>query len=100
MYHQEKIYIEEDPEPFSPSSLLATAETVFKEKHGVWDPMLKLTVTYLIVNSVVSYPPPTTKGKGSSGEDLSYLLSKFICLQIFKTTNREKGKGEGGGRKG
>ncbi len=41
----------------------------------------------LIVNSVVSYPPPTTKGKGRSGEDLSY------CLLISITTNRKGREG-------
>jgi hypothetical protein len=44
--------------------LLYSPEAVFKEKHGVRDPMLELTITkevnslYLTVNSVVSYPSP------------------------------------------
>jgi hypothetical protein len=28
--------------------LIWYAEAVFKEKHGVWDPMPELTITYLI----------------------------------------------------
>ena len=35
---------------------------------------------YLIVNFKVSYPPPFTKGKGWSGEDLSYCLSTFASV--------------------
>ncbi len=55
--------------------------------------------TYFIVNSVVSYPPPTTRVKGWSGEDLSYWYI-CICLLISITTNRkrestEKGEGRG-----
>jgi hypothetical protein len=34
------------------------SETVFKEKLGVWDPAgVVYNSPYLIVNSVVSYPP-------------------------------------------
>jgi hypothetical protein len=38
---------------------------------------------YLIVNSVVSYPTPTTKRRGWSGENLSYLLSTFVSVCYF-----------------
>jgi hypothetical protein len=36
------------------------AEAVFKEKHGVWDPTLELTIIspYLIVDSEVQRPNP------------------------------------------
>jgi hypothetical protein len=56
--------------------------------------------TYLIVNSLVSYPPPLQREKGRSGEDLSYWLSTFVTayLLISKTgiyvnTSTEKGEG-------
>ncbi len=57
------------------------SETLFKEKHGVCDPMSELTSSYLIVNSVV-------------------LLVEHICvcLLISKTTNRKRDHGEGGGK--
>jgi hypothetical protein len=44
--------------------------------------------TYLRVISVSQLAIPTTKGKGWSGEDLSYWLSTFVCVckvQISKT---------------
>jgi hypothetical protein len=44
--------------------------SVFKEKHGVWDPMPKLTITH-IVNSVVSYPPPLQRERGGEGQQSS-----------------------------
>jgi hypothetical protein len=75
-------------------------ETVFKEKYGVWDPTgVDYNSPYLIVNSVVKLSTPTSKGKGWSGEDLSYWYI-CICLLISITTNRkrestEKGKGWG-----
>ncbi len=47
-----------------------STEAVFRKQHGVWDPMLELTITHLshtVVNSVVSYPPPLQyKGKAVS----------------------------------
>jgi hypothetical protein len=72
-----------------------------QRKTWCMDSMLVLTknAPYLIVNSVLSYPTPTTKGKGWSGEDLSYWLSTFVpCLLMSKTrffvnTNTEKGEG-------
>ncbi len=56
---------------------------------------------YLIVNSVVSYLPPTTMGKGWSGEHLSYWLTIFVsfCLipkpvfYVNTSTEKEEGKG-------
>jgi hypothetical protein len=43
----------------------AIPKAVFKEKHGVWDPMPELTTSfYLVVNSVVSYPPPLQRERG------------------------------------
>jgi hypothetical protein len=41
-------------------------EAVFKEKHGVWDPMLELTITspYLIVDSEVQRPNPKSQTGG------------------------------------
>jgi hypothetical protein len=42
--------------------------------------------SYLIVNSVVNYPPPLYKGKGWSKEDLSYWFAHIcICLLISNT---------------
>ncbi len=56
--------------------------------------------TYLIVNSLVSYPPPLQREKGRSGEYLSYWLGTFVsaCLLISKAdfyvnTCTEKGEG-------
>ncbi len=41
-------------------------EAVFKETHGVWDPMQELTITHLISQSTpLSAIPP--KGKGGGG---------------------------------
>jgi hypothetical protein len=60
------------------------AETVFKEKHGVWDPM-----------QVVSYPPPLKRERGGVGK-----IVEHICLLISKTIKRkneitEMGEGRG-----
>jgi hypothetical protein len=38
-------------------------ETVFKEKHGVWDPMPEPTITHLISMST-SFNTPALQGKG------------------------------------
>jgi hypothetical protein len=54
---------------------------------------------YLIVNSVV-LSTPTKKGKGWSGEDLSYWLSTFVTVCQFPKpffVNRSTAKGEGTG---
>jgi hypothetical protein len=57
---------------------------------------------YLIVNSVVSYPPPPppTKGKEWSREDLSYWLSTFVFSANFQNNKYEKGVGGREGGKG
>jgi hypothetical protein len=49
------------PKIFSPT----LSEAVFKEKHGVWDPMPQLTIIY---NSVVRYPPPLQRERGEVGK--------------------------------
>ncbi len=55
-------------------------EAVFKEKRGVWDPMLELTITspYLIVDFEVQLSPYLKKGKGLEGEGPSYWLGTFV----------------------
>ncbi len=69
-------------------------ETVFKEKHGVWDPMLEMTITHLTVShgqfrSQLS--TRTTKGKGVEwGRSLLLIEHVCICLLISKTTHRKK----------
>jgi hypothetical protein len=40
-------------------------EAVFKEKHGVCDPMPELTLTF---NSIASYPPPLQRERGGVGK--------------------------------
>ncbi len=54
--------------------------------------MLELTITspYLIVNSVINY----LKGKGWSGDDLSYWLSTFVFVCYFPNNKLEKGSTE------
>jgi hypothetical protein len=61
-------------------------ETLFKEKHGVWDPMPELTIgnsPYLIVNSVVSYPSPLQRERGGVGK--ISLIS--LVLHLFLSAN-------------
>jgi hypothetical protein len=45
-------------------------EAVFKEKRGVWDPILELTITssYLIIDSEVSFPPQLKREKGGTAK--------------------------------
>jgi hypothetical protein len=56
---------------------------------------------YLMVNSIVSYPPSLQREKGWSGEDLSYLLSTYVSVFEFskpvfdRNTSTEKGEGRG-----
>ncbi len=52
-------------------------ETVFKEKHGVWDlmPVLTITLSHSQLRSQLS--TPTTKGKGWSGDWLSTFASAY-----------------------
>ncbi len=47
---------------FTYSQLEYCTELEFKEKHGVWDPLLELTITspYLIVDSEALRSTPTT----------------------------------------
>ncbi len=79
-----------------------SAETVFKENHGVWDSIPQLTITnspYLIVISVVSYSiHPHYEGKGVERErSLPLVEHIFICLLISKITkNRSRKRGDGG----
>jgi hypothetical protein len=60
--------------------------------------MLELTITspYLTVNSVINYP----KGKGWSGDDLSYWLSTFVFVCYFPKQQIGKGKVLRWGREG
>ncbi len=51
-------------------------ETVFKEKHGEWDPLYHIS-RYLNVNSVVRYPPPLQREKGGMGKISPIWLSTF-----------------------
>ncbi len=46
--------------PFSP--VASTKVAVFKEKHGVWNPLPELNITRLIV--IVSHPPPLQRERG------------------------------------
>jgi hypothetical protein len=64
-----------------------STEAVFKENHGVWYPMLELTITspYLIVNSVVGYLPPLQKKGVEWGRSLVLVEHICICLRISKT---------------
>ncbi len=68
-------------------------ETVFKEKHGVWDPMPKFTITHLLtVNSVVVNPPPLQRERGGMG--------KISPIDLYlsansKTLNRKRERGRG-----
>ncbi len=49
---------------------------------------------YLIVNSVVSYPPPCYKRKGVEwGKSL--LLVYHICNRFYVNTSTEMGEGKG-----
>jgi hypothetical protein len=48
----------------NPAKSCPSPETVFKEKHGVWDPMPELSIT---VNSIVSYPHPIQRKRGGVG---------------------------------
>ncbi len=77
------------------TKIYAFTETVFKEKHGVWDPTPELTTTHIAdykLRSQLSIP--TAKGNGGVGK-----ISP-IGIGISKTTNRtreitEKGQGRG-----
>jgi hypothetical protein len=81
------------PQIFSPT----LSEAVFKEKHGVWDPMPQLTIIY---NSVVRYPPPLQRERGGV-EKISligwahlYLSANFQNPILCKHKYREvEGKG-------
>ncbi len=44
------------------------SEAVFEEKHGVWEHMPELTITYLTVNSAFSYPPPLQRESSRVGK--------------------------------
>jgi hypothetical protein len=56
-------------------------EAVFKEKHGVWDPMPELTIIHLILWSTPqSVIHPHYKGKGVKGDCICMLISKTGIL--------------------
>jgi len=81
---------------------LKSSETVFKEKHDVWDPTyagVDFNSPYLIVNSIASYPPPLYKGEEVQWERYLLLVVHICnCMLIFKTATRKRestGKGEG-----
>jgi hypothetical protein len=61
----------------SPRLLGYSTEAVFKEKRGVWDSMLELTI-YLIVAPEVQLSTPTAKGKRRGGEGLFYWLGTSL----------------------
>ncbi len=84
------------------SQMLPMYRDCIQRKHGVWDPMLELTITHLISSQLCSQlSTPTTKRKGWSGEDLSYWYKHVcICLLISKAVFLCKHKYREGGGKG
>ncbi len=77
------------------TSVKTYTEAVFKEKYGVCDPMLELTIVILSHSQLCSrLSSPTTKGKGWSGEDLSYWLSTFVSKTGFLCNHKYR-EGEG-----
>ncbi len=80
------------------SANLQRLESVFKEKHGVWDPMSKLTLTH-ILNSVVSYPPPIQRERGGEGKSSPIGWAHLYLSANFQDNRKETGQyGEGGGK--
>ncbi len=82
--------------------LTSSLETVFKEKHGVWDPMPELTVKLTLSQSQLrSYSAihPHYKEKGvERGRSLLLVELICVCLLVYKTTNRKIERGEGMGK--
>jgi hypothetical protein len=75
-------------------------EAVFKEKHGIWDPMLELTITLpsLIVDSEVSFPPQLQRERGGVGKVSPVGWAHLYPSANNGTTNRKREstrKGEG-----
>jgi hypothetical protein len=75
-------------------------EAVFKEKRGVWDPMLELALTspYLIVDSGVNFPPELQRERGGVGKVSPIGWAHLYLSANYGTTNRKREstrKGEG-----
>jgi len=76
-----------------------SSEAVFK-KTWLLDPMLELTITspHLVVDSEVSFPPQTTKGKGRDGNVSPISWAHLYLSANNGTANRKRErtrKGEG-----
>ncbi len=71
-------------------------EAVFKEKQGVWDHILELTIAlpYVIVVFGVSFPPHLQRESDWLGNVSLYWLGIF-----YLNNQKEKGEYEGGGGK-
>jgi hypothetical protein len=67
-------------------------EAVFKEKHGVWDPLLELTITslYLIVDSGVNFPLQLQREKGGVGKVSPIGWAHLYLSANNGTTNRKR----------
>ncbi len=71
-------------------------ETVFKEKNIVYETLCRSCLSLTLSHSQHSQlSTPTTRGKGWSGEDLSYWLSKFVSVCWFPKQFIGKGGGMG-----
>jgi hypothetical protein len=68
----------------------------WKKNMGCMGPYAGFDYNSPIVNSVVSYPPPLQRERGAEwGRSLLSFEHIYICLQISKTTNMNKGEGRG-----
>jgi hypothetical protein len=72
-------------------------EAVFKEKRGVRDPLLELTITstYLIDDAEVSSPPQTQREKGGVGK-----VSPIGWAHYYLSANNGQPIGKGRVRRG
>ncbi len=72
-------------------SWVSSPEAVFREKRGVWDHILELTLCHRRLRSQLSIT--TTNGKGLAGKRLSYWLNIFLSEQpIGKGRVRGRGR--------